>query len=196
MDLQQVKERYAKMKDAELQHLAKYEIHQLRPEVVEYVKEEITKRGLDSRLTEVVDNQLRELSNEEIEQYIQTIQSLPCPKCTLQFERLNASLIHKIRSFIFMTNYESKIYIACDTCISKEKNKQLLLNSLLGWWGFPWGLIKTPVFITKHFTENAKRENFGKTILTEFVQDNASELYLRKDNTAELQYFIKRINEY
>ncbi len=196
MELEEIKEQYAKMQDAQLEYVAKYKAAQLRPEVVEFIKEEITKRGLGEKFLDVVENQQKEISAEEITEYVNLIEKSACPKCGLHFENLNASRIHKVRSFVIMTSSSSNLYIACDTCISKEKNKQLIWNILLGWWGIPWGFIKTPMAIVQHISENKKRTELGLQYLVSFVRDNASEIYLRKDNPSKLTTYLRRINEY
>lgn len=196
IEIGEIRELYAKMNDAQLEYNAKYKANKLRPEVIEIIKEEITKRGLGEKFLTVVENQQKEFTPEELEEYVSLIEKSSCPKCDLQFEKVNASKVHKVRSFIFMTSSDSNLYIACNTCISKEKNKQLILNLLLGWWGLPWGIIKTPIAISNHFIENANRRENGIQLLILFIKENTSELYLRKDEPSKLTNYLRRINDY
>jgi hypothetical protein len=67
----------------------------------------------------------------------------PCPICGKQQGYLNAFNILSIRSYILVTNVTTSIVIACPGCISKSAKAQLVRNLLFGWWGIPWGPIRT-----------------------------------------------------
>lgn len=42
-----------------------------------------------------------------------------------------------------LTRHEKSLLIACPNCVSAKAKKTLIISLLLGWWGFPWGPIKT-----------------------------------------------------
>lgn len=63
--------------------------------------------------------------------------------CKSTEEKLNATATASVNSFIIITNYEKDLRIACPICLNKANNKAMLKAALLGWWGFPWGIIRT-----------------------------------------------------
>jgi hypothetical protein len=40
--------------------------------------------------------------------------------------------------------------VSCKSCGDKSQIGGILSSALLGWWGFPWGLIMTPVQICRN----------------------------------------------
>jgi hypothetical protein len=58
--------------------------------------------------------------------------------------------VHKVWSAIFLTTWNSSQQVCCRSCATKSQLGGVLFSLLLGWWGFPWGLILTPVQITRN----------------------------------------------
>lgn len=192
LDLERIKENYAKKSDEELLYLAKYDIASKNDEVVEIIKEEIVKRGLDSDLIKIIDNQKKELTEAELNQLVTAVKKTACPICEQSFSPLQAAEIQKIRSILLVTNYSSTPMITCENCISKEKNKQLILNFLLGWWGFPWGLIRTPIALVKHFT----KPNNDELLMQAFCIENQGEIILGAKKSNGISDFLKHYHKY
>lgn len=60
--------------------------------------------------------------------------------------------VHKsyfVYSVIIYTRYKTKEHIMCRECARKKQLSDLLLSFLFGWWGIPFGILITPVQITK-----------------------------------------------
>ncbi|MGH8445901.1 MAG: hypothetical protein ACREVL_11575 [Solimonas sp.] len=74
-----------------------------------------------------------------------------CPKCSGPGP-VDVRNSYIIRSFVLMTQWRTKTIVACRNCGRKENLKEGLLSALLGWWGFPWGLLMTPVQIVKNIS--------------------------------------------
>ena len=193
-DLEYIKENYSKMEDFKLERIAKYEASLLRPEVLPILISEIKKRGLNENLIQGINSQVKELSTKEINGVITKIKGLSCPICENTSQELNGGIIRKVRSYLILTQYEKKAIISCNTCLDKERKNQLIKNSLLGWCGLPWGLIRTPISIINHFRDNLKKEEISEAILNEFIKKNIGELKTNWEDEKNLSDFIKHIN--
>ncbi|MFT4705862.1 MAG: hypothetical protein ACI81R_003577, partial [Bradymonadia bacterium] len=51
---------------------------------------------------------------------------------------------------IFMSSWKSKQRMSCSTCPRKANAIAILGNATFVWWGFPWGILGTPVQITRN----------------------------------------------
>lgn len=63
---------------------------------------------------------------------------------------------HQVWSALFFTSWSSEPHVCCRSCGIKKQSGSLLFSVLLGWWGFPWGLIMTPVQISRNIIAMAK----------------------------------------
>jgi hypothetical protein len=71
-----------------------------------------------------------------------------CPVCrTPGATDVHAS--HTIWSALVVTSWNSQVRFSCKPCVKR----QLLASGqslLLGWWGFPWGILGTPITIGRN----------------------------------------------
>ena len=128
----------------------------------------------------------------EIEDYAGMLVQLPCPICDRTTQPLNGTIAYTVKSFIAYTQMRKKVFIACPDCLTKKNNQAIVISALLGWWGFPWGLIKTPQYI--YYNVKAKKENKGKhpnNTLLAFAFRNAQEIEVNKNNPEKLKDIIK-----
>ena len=195
VDLEQIRNHYSKMDNSKLERIAKFEIRSLQPEVLSIVIAEIQKRSLDENLLVGVEAQIKELSEEEIYDLRDKLKGLTCPSCGKVNQGLVGGIIRKVRSYLIITQYETRPMIACGYCVETERKNQLIKNALLGWWGFPWGMFyRTPQAIINHFRDNRKKEEISESILIEFAVDNIGELKTNWRNEDELVSFINHKN--
>jgi hypothetical protein len=61
-----------------------------------------------------------------------------CGKVTAQ---PRYAIFYEVKSFIFMTTRSAIQGIFCSACAEKKAFKASVVTWLLGWWGFPWGVI-------------------------------------------------------
>jgi len=47
--------------------------------------------------------------------------------------------------------FERTLTLKCRRCAVKSQVGNLFFSGILGWWGFPWGLIFTPVQVGRNF---------------------------------------------
>ena len=73
-----------------------------------------------------------------------------CPRC----QRPGPVDVHTsywVWSAIAMTRWGSQQQMKCRRCAVKSQVGNLFFSGILGWWGFPWGLIFTPVQVGRNF---------------------------------------------
>ena len=94
-----------------------------------------------------------------------------CPRCGGSGP-VDVFTSHRVMSAIFVTSWKNLPEISCRGCATKCQLGGVLYSVLLGWWGFPWGLVMTPVQITRNLmglSKSADPENPSKH-LTEMVR--------------------------
>jgi hypothetical protein len=72
-----------------------------------------------------------------------------CPKCNGPGP-IDVHKYHRVWSAIILTSWKTQPEICCRKCATGSQAKGLFTSLLLGWWGFPWGIIITPVQIVKN----------------------------------------------
>ena len=142
-DSEALRSHYQKLADEDIERLANYEADQLFPEALTILKEEIIRRGLSDEFLTAADIQVRGIPEYETENIIKKIAEFPCPFCGKTQNYLNAFYVMTVISFIIFTMVEKPLAIACPECISKNAKSALIKSLFLGWWGFPWGPIRT-----------------------------------------------------
>ncbi|HWK02128.1 MAG TPA: hypothetical protein VNS58_00755 [Puia sp.] len=191
LDLQFVKETYEKMPDDELVRVATRDMAGLTDEALVIVKEELKKRNLDANINKGIDAQRKTYTVEEIDEYCAIIQELPCPVSGSTSRKLNGTKTAEVMSFILFSNYRKQIIIASPEMLDKANNNALIKTLLLGWWGVPWGLIRTVQAIG--INAKSKRTNHmdePNDYLRSFVLAKIGQIETYKDNQAKLLEII------
>ncbi len=129
----------------------------------------------------------------DIQELVGIIRQLPCPVCRQTTQPLNGNLMYTVYSFLILTTYHRHVLVACPTCLNKAHNRAIIKTALLGWWGFPWGLFKTPQYI--YFNLKAKKQNNNPRatdVLLANVLEHAREIIEYQNNPDKLGKIIKR----
>ena len=186
-----LKEKYRKFSDEKLMHIAAEDAAKLRPEALALLQEELEARGLAEVAQKEIDAQFRMLSEPEIEEYCALIQAAPCPICHSATKPLNATVTSKVSSFIFLTTWKEELAIACPSCLDKLSEDATSHSIIVGWWGIPWGIIRT----IKAISSNKKlakshHVSYPNASLKAFVVDNVRSLDKIKGNVNQLHAFL------
>jgi hypothetical protein len=72
-----------------------------------------------------------------------------CPKCR-QLGPIDVHKVHEVWSALILTRWTTKVQVSCHSCAIKRQLGGVVFSLFFGWWGFPWGLILTPVQITRN----------------------------------------------
>lgn len=89
------------------------------------------------------------ISPEVLEQQVRAVHEGTCPLCRCRGP-VDVHTSHRVWSALLLTSWVSRPQICCRKCGRMEKIKDCLFSLFLGWWGFPWGLIVTPIQIMRN----------------------------------------------
>ncbi|MBX3701079.1 MAG: hypothetical protein KF903_08800 [Dokdonella sp.] len=78
-----------------------------------------------------------------------------CPKCAGPGP-VDMRASYKVWSAVFMTRWASASQVACRRCGIRKQSLSALGSLIFGWWGFPWGLIMTPVQLFRNIAAIVK----------------------------------------
>ncbi len=133
----------------------------------------------------------RQVTLEEVNKYCDLVQGLTCPGCGDAQTRLSATMTHNVVSALVVTHYSKKIKVACPACLDKALNRSLLQSSLIGWWGLPWGIIRTIQAISRNVSN--KGTHSGDThnkFLQGYVLTNFDKIEAYSTDVVSLQQMI------
>ena len=192
MELREIEKNYERMSDNRLIEVITTNAQGIQPEVVSIIENEIKKGNLDPGLLNGLIAQNEQHSIEDIYHYAELLRNCPCPICNNTRDKLNGTIYHSIKSIIVMSITETRWIIACPDCLDKQNRKAIVSCSLLGWWGIPWGILKTPVYIYRNLKvkgENRVTDPNGS--LLSFTADNIGQIKAFENNPEKLKNVIK-----
>lgn len=191
IDISLVKKTYEKMDDQELIRIITQDAYGLTPEAQEIIKTEIAKRNIDQSIVSAIEAQNKVHSRQEIDEYCELLRGLNCPSCGSAFQKLNGTLIGEVTSYIFFTQYKKELKIACPGCLDKMVQNAFTRTGILGWWGIPWGIIKTMQALDLNAkSKRSHHEDGPNEFLISFVLERIGEIEVAKNNRNQLQILI------
>jgi hypothetical protein len=84
-----------------------------------------------------------------IERQVEEIWRGNCPKCRA-LGPVDVHQFHEVWSIGIMTRWTSTPRVCCRSCATKRQAGALVFSLFCGWWGFPRGLVLTPVQISRN----------------------------------------------
>ena len=84
-----------------------------------------------------------------------------CPKCN-QLGPVDIHKVHEVWSALILTRWTTKAQLSCKSCATKRQAGGLAFSLVFGWWGFPWGLILTPVQVTRNIAAMSRGHDTSK----------------------------------
>lgn len=195
-DIEQLKTTYKNLSDDKLAQLALYEAAGLRPEALEILKAEMRERGFEQEISGIVNAQLLDTDSKEFDEYVLLIRRQPCPVCGSIQQPLNAAIIGTVTSFLVFTSYHKSLTIACPACLQRALQTGTSITRFLGWWGLPWGIIRS----TQALISNGKAaKDIGvpepTDTLVDFVKANAGVIESLRKNDLSIQKMLKNVNK-
>lgn len=68
-------------------------------------------------------------------------------------QRARSGDVHKsyrVWSALLLTSWKTSPRVSCRSCGVKAQLGDTVFSLVLGWWGFPWGFVMTPVQIARN----------------------------------------------
>jgi hypothetical protein len=103
----------------------------------------------------------KQLPADVVEEAVRATYAGSCPKCQ-GHGPVDVHTSYRVWSALLLTSSSSRPQVCCSSCGRKAKIGDALFCLLLGWWGFPWGLIFTPVQISRNLLGLVFRPNSTK----------------------------------
>lgn len=192
MDIDFIRDSYQNMSDDELIRISTTDASGLTVQAQEIIKEEVTKRKLNTNILKGVEAQNTSYSIEEIDKYCNLVQGLSCPICKTNSEKLNATMTSEVVSAILFSTKNNKIKVGCSSCLDKANNSALIKSILLGWWSIPSGIFSTIKAINDNL--KCKKTNHLDTpnsFLRDFTISKIGQLETYKGDKTQLQQIIE-----
>ena len=90
-----------------------------------------------------------EIPKEVVSKHLDELHRGNCPKCGGDGP-VDVHTSYRIWSALVMTQYASRPSICCQGCGTKQRIGDTAFSAVLGWWGFPWGILVTPIWIDRN----------------------------------------------
>jgi len=91
----------------------------------------------------------RQVPDDVVRQQVWALHRGPCPQCRGRGP-VDVHVSYWVWSAVLLTRWGSAPAISCRSCARKRQLTNLGFSVLFGWWGFPWGLILTPLQIVRN----------------------------------------------
>ncbi|HEX7813903.1 hypothetical protein [Dyella sp.] len=111
-------------------------------------------------------------SNDPVRYHALAIRNGACPQCKRQGAPVDLHETHWIWSALVITRYGRKTRLCCRDCGRSNYLKALGSSTLLGWWGFPFGLLITPYKIVMNLVGYLRKDSGSPSPqLTQWVRE-------------------------
>ncbi|APW61667.1 hypothetical protein [Paludisphaera borealis] len=87
----------------------------------------------------------------EVQERLRSLHQGQCPRCAGPGP-VDVHTSHRVYSALAFTAWSSHPEICCRSCGRWKQLKHGAFSLALGWWGFPFGFLLTPVQLTRNFT--------------------------------------------
>ncbi|MDR1958047.1 MAG: hypothetical protein LBQ54_03220 [Planctomycetaceae bacterium] len=95
-------------------------------------------------------NQAYETVPEElVEESLEKIHQGECPYCGGPGP-VDFHYSYRVMSFLILTQYRTIPKISCASCAKKSNLWNFLVTFVMGWWGVPFGLVLTPIYLARN----------------------------------------------
>ena len=91
----------------------------------------------------------RKIPQDVVDKQVGEIHRGLCPKCQGNGP-IDVHTSYRVYSFLFYTSWSSRPHVCCRSCGMKSQIGDAIFSFLFGWWGFPWGLLVTPVQVVRN----------------------------------------------
>lgn len=86
---------------------------------------------------------------ELLREQLTTVHQGLCPKCGGSGP-VDVYYSYKVWSILVLTSWSASPQICCRSCATQRQAGSLAFCLFLGWWGFPWGLVLTPIQVVRN----------------------------------------------
>ena len=84
-----------------------------------------------------------------------------CPHCSGRGP-VDVHTTYRVWSALVLTQWSSRPTVCCGSCATKRALGDAAYSFFLGWWGFPWGVLITPVQVVRNIVALVRRPDPGE----------------------------------
>ena len=194
LDINLIRQSYSNFEDFKIEHIAKYEATGLAPEVLEILILEIQNRKLNLDLIKGIEAQTKKITENDVIEIKDKIVNLECPECGQNDTPLVGTIIHKVFSFIIFTSSREYPIITCEACAAKKRKDAFIFTAILGWWGVPFGIFRTPIALVRTYKDYVNRKVISDAIISRFSIENIGEIKTNWEEKEKLVDFLRQEN--
>ena len=129
-----------------------------------------------------------QLPPDMVNDYIASMRQTDCPKCGGPGP-IEVHTSYRVYSVLVMTSWSNRPRICCKKCATKAQIGDLAFSSVLGWWGFPWGFLMTPVQIGRNVVGLLSNPATGKPspLFVKMLKLNLAQNLVAQEQAREAQ---------
>jgi len=90
-----------------------------------------------------------QIHDDVVREQVHKVHKGRCPRCGKQGP-IDVHTAYTVWSLIFLTSWRSDPRICCRSCGIKNQLGSAFASLVCGWWGIPWGLLITPVQVSRN----------------------------------------------
>lgn len=90
-----------------------------------------------------------QIPKKDVDRIVMQVHSGACPRCNGPGP-VDVHTSYRVWSAVALTSWSSRPAICCRSCAVKKTLGDTAFCAVLGWWGFPFGLLVTPVQIGRN----------------------------------------------
>ena len=91
----------------------------------------------------------QQLPDDLIQKKVWEVHQGNCPRCEGRGP-VDVHTSYRVYSALVYSSWSSRPHISCRSCGIKSQLGDVVFCLVLGWWGFPWGLIVTPIQVVRN----------------------------------------------
>ena len=126
-------------------------------------------------LVQVVANTIPDVA--VVERYNELLAG-PCVSCK-SVDPCSVYTSHRVWSAVLFTTWYSRPTVCCKACGNKRRIWSMLFSALFGWWGFPFGLIVTPIVLVRNVISFFEHE---ATVFTPEIETHVRAVMAKESN--------------
>ena len=124
MDIDEIRERYAHMDEAELKDMALYQMTDLTQVGKQVLRDELVKRGLMQKLENILRYQSGEIQEKDLIPVLEKVRTSACPLCGKRDFPLNIYQVRFVKFKLVHTTHDTRPVLACLNCLEAIGNRE------------------------------------------------------------------------
>lgn len=113
-----------------------------------------------------------------------------CPECSGPGP-VDVRHSYRVWSGLVVTSWYTRAHLCCRSCGNKARVRDAIFTLFLGWWGIPWGLIMTPIYVGRNIIALVRHEE-STTPSKELAQMVRYQLAMSASESRESTDFVPR----